>query len=61
MPRIHHLLPLAVLFLLTSLLVTAQTTAQTATQTPAAQSTQPPIVRKQLMLARFDARPVSRV
>jgi len=64
MPRIHPLLTFAVLLLLNSLLAAAQKpTTQTTAQTPTAQSpaTQPPIVRKQLMLARFDARPVSRV
>jgi len=58
MPRLH-LIP-TILLVLNSILAAAQTpTPQTPTaQSPAAQ---PPIVRKQLMLAHFDARPISRV
>ena len=64
MPRVHLVLTFAVLLLLDGLLAAAQKPiTQTTAQTPTAQSpaNQPPIVRKQLMLARFDARSISRV
>jgi quercetin dioxygenase-like cupin family protein len=56
---------LTTLFLLNTILATAQTPPpQTSTARSAATrspNAQPPIVRKQLMLAHFDARPISRV
>jgi quercetin dioxygenase-like cupin family protein len=55
MIRLQLFSSLATLFLFNSVVATAQTTAAPSI------SSQPPILRKQLMLAQFEARPISKV